>query len=122
LDLLITDSYSEGITRGRQFSHHCFEEAAMTITATAPAVTTRTAEARPTPDAAALLDWGFAVEKDGIAAHEDTAAVIVEAATRKGLRPILIDILADRREPSVARQRAFGRLAFALAQRESRAA
>lgn len=87
----------------------------MTITATAPAVTTRTPGTGPaTPDAAALQSWGFAVEKDGITAHEDTAAVVVEAATRKGLRPILIDILADRREPSVARQRAFGRLALAL--------
>lgn len=93
----------------------------MTITATAPAVAARFPQARPvepahhdSPDATALLRWGFAVEKDGIAAHEDTASAVVEAATRKGLRPILIEILADRREPSVARQRAFGRLAFAL--------
>jgi hypothetical protein len=86
----------------------------MTITATAPAVTTRAADS-VSLDAEALIDWGFAVERDGIDAHEDTAAVVVQAATRRGLRPILIDILADRREPSVARQRAFGRLAFALA-------
>ncbi len=87
----------------------------MTITASAPAVTARHAERRPRVlDAEALTDWSFAVERDGIAAHEDTATAVVEAATRKGLRPILIDILADRREPSVARQRAFGRLALAL--------
>jgi hypothetical protein len=84
----------------------------MTITATAPRPVDSTVE---TLDADKLMDWGFAVERDGIDAHEDTAAVVVRAATRMGLRPILIDILADRREPSVARQRAFGRLAFALA-------
>lgn len=98
----------------------------MTITATAPAVATTTSI--PAPRAAVLsrgrhhaaLDidtlarWGFAVDNDGIAAHEEAASVIVDAATEKGLGPILIDILADRREPSVARQRAFGRLALAL--------
>lgn len=98
----------------------------MTITATAPAVTTRTAAARaaapavgaavPTaPDADTLTLWGFAVENDGIDAHEEAASIVAEAARDKGLRPILVDILADRSEPSAARVRAFGRLAFALA-------
>jgi hypothetical protein len=66
-------------------------------------------------DAAALIRLGFAVDEDGIGAHEDAAQMLVDAATRKGLCPVLIQILADRHEPSVARQRAFGRLALALA-------
>jgi hypothetical protein len=108
----------------------------MTITATAPAVTTtrfsRTPRvprhaatpvaptassnaASPNIDAAVLLRWGFAVDNDGIGAHEDSARAVVDAARSRGLGSILIEILADRREPSVARQRAFGRLALALA-------
>ncbi len=66
-------------------------------------------------DAATLIRLGFAVDNDGIGAHEGAAQMLVDAATRKGLCPVLIQILADRREPSVARQRAFGRLALALA-------
>ncbi|MEO7126824.1 MAG: hypothetical protein ABI382_03570 [Nakamurella sp.] len=95
----------------------------MTMFATAPAVITRrpiearpvlTDRARTAPDAKTLMHWGFAVDNDGITAHEEAALVVANAATRQGLKPILIDILADRREPSVARQRAFGRLALAL--------
>lgn len=97
----------------------------MTLTAIAPAVSTPTVTA-PVPaalpagtrvglDASTLQAWGQAVELDGIDAHEDAAARVVEAATDKGLRPVLIEILADRAEPTPARVRAFGRLAFALA-------
>lgn len=113
----------------------------MTITATAPAVTaprshatgrhaartiapaaatpatavTTATPAQPALDASTLLRWGFEVDNDGIGAHEDLSKAMVDAATRRGLKPVLIEILADRREPSVARQRAFGRLALALA-------
>lgn len=88
----------------------------MTLIATAaaastPAVTTRGAGL----DSSTLTAWGLAVDLDGIDAHEDAAARVVEAATVKGLRPVLIDILADRAEPAAARVRAFGRLTFALA-------
>ena len=96
----------------------------MTLTAIAPAASTPTVTA-PEPalpagtrvglDASTLQAWGQAVELDGIDAHEDAAARVVEAATDKGLRPVLIEILADRAEPAPARVRAFGRLAFALA-------
>lgn len=82
------------------------------MTIAAPAVP---AQRSTTIDAATLTRWGFAVEHDGIAAHEDAASIIVDAATAKGLRPVLIEILADPSEPSAARTRAFGRLAFALA-------
>lgn len=85
----------------------------MTITTTAPAVITRRTVAQP--DTATLSRWGAEVEVDGIDAHEDTADILVSEATRRGVRPVLAQILADRREPSVARQRAFGKLAFALA-------
>lgn len=97
----------------------------MTLTAPAPAVSTpavatRRTAARPAGtrvglDASTLQAWGQAVELDGIDAHEDAAARVVEAATDKGLRPVLIEILADREEPAAARVRAFGRLTFALA-------
>ena len=95
----------------------------MTITAPAPAAIRRAAAPmrtaptqRPaTLNAEALMRLGFVVDRDGIAAHEDAAQAVVDAATRKGIRPILVEILADRREPAVARQRAFGRLTLALA-------
>lgn len=114
----------------------------MTITATAPAVATATPTRAPqrrtffrpatrigTPagrhaaapqagaplDLATLTQWGFAVEADGIAAHEDSARTVAAAAARRGLKPVLIDVLTDPREPAAARTRAFGRLALALA-------
>ena len=95
----------------------------VTLTRATPATLTVPTPARPTPapparkelDAALLIQLGFAVDRDGIGAHEDAAQLLVDAATRRGVRPILTEILADRREPTVARQRAFGRLAMALA-------
>lgn len=95
----------------------------VTLTRATPATLTVPTPVRPTPaaparkelDAALLIQLGFAVDRDGIGAHEDAAQLLVDAATRRGVRPILTEILADRREPTVARQRAFGRLAMALA-------
>lgn len=89
----------------------------MTITAPTPAVTRRAIDPLPTRtilDAPTLARLGLAIAADGIEAHEDAARMLVAAASRKGLPAILTQILADRREPSVARQRAFGRLALAL--------
>lgn len=79
-------------------------------TAFAPAPTAGT----PTLDTATLIQWGFAVELDGIDAHEDRARILVDAAIARRIRPVLVGILADPREPSVARTRAFGKLALAL--------
>ena len=44
------------------------------------------------------------------------AELVAVAATARTLRlsPVLVDVLADRDEPTVARHRAFGRLALAI--------
>ncbi len=68
------------------------------------------------PTAGMLSAWAARIDADGIAAHEDLARRVVVAASRSGLCPVLVDVLADPAEPSVARERAFGRLAAALAQ------
>jgi len=65
-------------------------------------------------DGRTLADWAARIEADGIAAHEDLARSVVAAASGRGLCPVLVDVLADPREPSVARERAFGRLALSL--------
>lgn len=67
-----------------------------------------------TLDARTLMQWGFKVDLDGIAAHEDEAEQVVAAARRAGLSPVLVGVLADRTEPAPARTRSFGRLAMAL--------
>lgn len=85
------------------------------LTVTEPTATAPVRPIRSTLDPEMLVQLGFAVDRDGIAAHEDAAQLLVDAAVRRGVRPILTEILADRREPTVARQRAFGRLAMALA-------
>lgn len=72
---------------------------------TAPSVVT---------DGRTLADWAARIDADGIAAHEDLASSVVAAASSRGLCPVLVDVLADPREPSVARERAFGRLALSL--------
>lgn len=66
------------------------------------------------PDGRALASWAARIDADGIGAHEDLADSLVAAASRYGLCPVLVDVLADPNEPSVARERAFGRLALAL--------
>jgi hypothetical protein len=62
-------------------------------------------------------DWtdiSFAVERDGIAGHERAVGEIVSAARRAGLDIVSLAVLADRREPAVARTRALGRVLLAL--------
>lgn len=70
---------------------------------------------RPVPPAATLASWGARIAADGMRAHEDLAREVVEVAAALGLCPVLVDVLADPGEPTVARERAFGRLAQALA-------
>ncbi len=65
-------------------------------------------------DADILTKLGFQVDLDGIEAHEDAARVLVDAARVRGIRPVLVEVLSDPSEPSVARTRAFGHLAYAL--------
>lgn len=69
----------------------------------------------PQVDAKTLIEWGFLVDSDGIDAHEDAASYVADAASKAGLRSVLVAVLANRSEPAAARARAFGRLSFALA-------
>ena len=50
----------------------------------------------------------------GFAGHDAAIRSIVHAARARGVSPVLVGILADPREPEVARLRAFGRVAAAL--------
>ncbi len=59
------------------------------------------------------LAWDLAT--DGFSGHENAVLAVVRAARQRGVSPVLVDILADVRQPEVARLRAFGRIAVALA-------
>ena len=90
-------------------------------TALAPRPTMRTAGNPATPghpvsapSTDTLSVWAARIDADGIAAHEDAAQRLAAVASSRGLCPVLVDVLADPREPSVARERAFGRLALSL--------
>jgi hypothetical protein len=52
---------------------------------------------------------------NGPAATHDDLTRFVELAAASGATPSLLSVLADRHQPDVARQRAFGRLAVELA-------
>lgn len=82
-----------------------------------PSAATKAVPTRISPqvDAQTLSHWGFMVDVDGIDAHEDAASYVADAAGKAGLRPVLVEVLANRNEPAAARARAFGRLSFALA-------
>jgi hypothetical protein len=60
-------------------------------------------------------DLASAIASDGIAAHEAAAKELARRAMHRGLVPVVSQILADPAAPPVARQRAFGRVAQALA-------
>lgn len=64
-----------------------------------------------------LAELGLAVEAAGVTAMEDDVAVVVAAARSTGANAVLTDVLADRRAPAAARERALGRLALGLAKR-----
>jgi hypothetical protein len=59
------------------------------------------------------LAWDL--EAGGFDAHEASIRQVVRAARAGSVSPVLVDILADPTEPEVARLRAFGRVAAALA-------
>ena len=66
----------------------------------------------PTTDA--LHGLAEAIVTDGFAAHHIALADVIAMARRAGVRPVLVDIVADDGSPVVARQRALGRLLLAL--------
>jgi hypothetical protein len=74
-----------------------------------PATVTPMARPRPFDDLASRL------ASDGPAAMHGELIRLVEVAAARGATPSLLAILADRNQPDVARQRAFGRIAVELA-------
>jgi hypothetical protein len=93
------------------------------LTAIRPARRTRTAGAQR-PDGAgrpgratAVLPaaLGAAVAADGPAAHDAALADLARRALAAGVDPVLCAVVADRSAPAVARERALGRIAVALA-------
>jgi len=75
---------------------------------------------RPVPEPAsdAFEAWaselGHLVADGGIETVERAVAAVCASARRRQLEPTCVDVLADRREPAVARERALGRVLTAL--------
>jgi hypothetical protein len=62
-----------------------------------------------------LRQLAWALGSDGIDGHEDSFRHVVSSAHAAGVSSVLIEILADPTQPEIARLRAFGRVAAALA-------
>ena len=61
-----------------------------------------------------LTDLALNLAADGFDGHEQAVRNVVRSARERGVSPTLVAILADPREPEVARLRAFGRVAADL--------
>ncbi len=64
-----------------------------------------------------LEDLAWAIARDGIERHEAEVDQAVTLAHSFGLSRLLVELVADRDQPAVARERAFGRLALTPAAR-----
>ena len=64
-----------------------------------------------------LVDLAWDLESSGFEGHEVAVRQVVRSARAAGVSRTLVDVLADPTEPEVARLRAFGRIAAALATR-----
>jgi len=63
-----------------------------------------------------LDQLGWTIDRRGIAgAPDQLIAQIAEDAIRLGVRPVAAGVFADPKDPAAARERAFGRIAQALA-------
>ncbi len=62
-----------------------------------------------------LLQLAWDLESRGFAGQEVALRPVIRAARVLGVSRTLVDVLADPAEPEVARMRAFGRVAVALA-------
>jgi hypothetical protein len=62
-----------------------------------------------------LADLAWALASDGLDAHEVSIRRVVSWARAAGVSPVVVGILADPSAPEVARLRAFGQIATALA-------
>lgn len=51
----------------------------------------------------------------GIGANETAVAMVVRRASTTGVDPVLLSVLSDVTQPEIARERAFGSIATALA-------
>jgi len=67
-----------------------------------------------------LAELAADLASDGIAGHEPAVRDVVREARRVSVSPVLTGILADPRQPEVARLRAFGRIAARLATLDAR--
>ncbi|MEM9515953.1 MAG: hypothetical protein AAGA42_13965 [Actinomycetota bacterium] len=61
-----------------------------------------------------LEQLAWAIERDGLPGHEARIDRIVKYATDRPVSRVLVDVLADREAPEVARVRAFSKLAMQL--------
>jgi hypothetical protein len=62
-----------------------------------------------------LTELAWELASAGFAGRENAVRQVVRTARAQGLPPVLVDVLADPRQPDVARMRAFGRVASMLA-------
>ncbi len=62
-----------------------------------------------------LEQLAWAIERDGLLDHEARIDRIVKYAEHRPVSRVLVEVLADRDAPEVARIRAFGKLAMQLA-------
>lgn len=58
------------------------------------------------------------IDRDGIAVVEADVASVVDRARAAGVTGVVVDVLADRSEPAIARARAFGMVATDLLRHE----
>jgi hypothetical protein len=66
-------------------------------------------------DLAGLLGLSWDLAYDGFEGREPSIRQVVRSARAARVSPVLIDVLRDPSAPEVARLRAFGRIAAALA-------
>ena len=69
-----------------------------------------------------LVELAWDLELRGFAGQEAALRPVIRAARVLGVSRTLVDVLADPAEPEVARLRAFGRVATALAAADARPA
>jgi hypothetical protein len=62
-----------------------------------------------------LVDLAWDLDSRGFEGHEVAVRQVVRSARAAGVSRTLVDVLADPSEPEVARLRAFGQVAAALA-------
>jgi hypothetical protein len=74
-----------------------------------------------TIDISQLVQLAWDLEDGGIAGQELAVRRVVWAAQAARVSPTLVGVLADPAEPEIARLRAFGRIATALAETARRA-